>query len=660
MPQTPPALRLLFLLCAFVVVCLLLLGLSRAGLALLYAGRVAAVDGWLPLLWLGLRFDSMLLAMLLVLPFSLTPLFALGRPLLALWRPLLALWLTLCFAALLFMELSTPAFVEQYDARPNYLFVEYLKYPREVFATLWQAYRGQLLLAAVLVPLAAWLCLRALRRPLADLRPLPAWQALPLASLMFALLALTARGTLDHRPVNPSVAAFSTDAMVNDLAMNSSYSLLYAIYESHHQQASAAAYGELPPAQVLAEVRAGLRRANGLQAQDFTDPAIPTLHRQQPTRRPARKKNIVIILEESLGAEFVGRLGGLPLTPNLDQLANEGIWFEQLYATGTRSVRGIEAVITGFLPTPARSVVKLGGAQRDFFTLAELLRRQGYATSFIYGGESQFDNMRRFMMNNGFERVIDENDFENPSFVGSWGVSDEDLLQRAHAEFSAAGGHPFFSLVFTSSNHSPFEYPAGRIEPYDAEPHTVNNAVKYADHALGEFFATAHRADYWDDTLFLVVADHNSRVYGDSLLPVERFHIPGLILGGGVAAQHIDVLSSQIDLLPTLLSLAGIEAEHPAIGRDLTVAQNRLGGDAQLGRSIMQFHAVQAYREGEALILLRKGLPAAQFDYIDGHLRPAGALNPALRRRALAHALWASHSYANGEYRLPAETADGS
>ncbi len=123
----------------------------------------------------------------------------------------------------------------------------------------------------------------------------------------------------------------------------------------------------------------------------------------------------------------------------------------------------------------------------------------------------------------------------NPVFTGSWGVSDEDLFNRAHEEFSAPHERPFFSLVFTSSNHSPFEFPDGRIDLYDGEKNTVNNAVKYADYALGQFIRSAKQSNYWEDTVFLIVADHNSRVYGSEVIPIERFHIPGLILGGSIS-----------------------------------------------------------------------------------------------------------------------------
>ena len=387
-----------------------------------------------------------------------------------------------------------------------------------------------------------------------------------------------------------------------------------------------------------------------IASQDFTSSSLPTLHSQKFSQHPADHKNLVIIVEESLGAEFVGSLNGLDLTPNLDALASQGMWFSNLYATGTRSVRGLEAVISGFTPTPARSVVKLGKSQRNFFTLAQLLGKAGYESSFVYGGESQFDNMRRFFVNNGFDRIIDKQNFDNPMFSGSWGVSDEDLFNRAHEEFNAAHDRPFFSLVFTSSNHSPFDFPQGRIDLYDVETHTVNNAVKYADYALGRFIRTAQNSDYWANTVFLIVADHNSRVYGSEVIPIERFHIPGLILGGSITPSVFAPVASQIDLAPTLLSLIGVAGEHPMIGHDLTRSEMQ----HLPGRAIMQFNGTQAYMEGDQVAVLQKNLPIMQFLYKDGHLVNEDYVDEELATRALAHSAWSSMAYENSLYRLAA------
>lgn len=630
----------------FVVLALVLLQLSRLGLLLWQRERVVETGGVAFILLQGLRFDLVSLGQLLALPLLLAPLLAATS---RTWRAgLCALRLCLCvFLALyFFLELATPSFLAEYDARPNYLLVEYLRYPGEVFSMLWGAYPLQILLASAAVP-AVFFGVRLMLKRAGGLGgPLRPLSALALALLGPGVCVAAARSTLRHRPVNPSTVCFSSDPMVNTLPLNSLYSALYAIYETRrHESEECAPYGDLPYEEVVRLVR----EDSGAPAGPWTDADIPTLHRTRPTRERGRPLNLVIVLEESLGAEFVGSLGGLPLTPQLDALRDQGLDFERLYATGTRSVRGIEAVVTGFFPAPTRSVVKLPRSQRDFFTLAELLRRHGYATSFLYGGEAHFDNMRRFLSGNGFERVIDRADFADPLFVGSWGACDQDLLRRAHEEFERAGERPFFSLVFTSSNHSPWDFPQGGFELYESPAATRHNAVRYADHALGEFFELARGSSYWDDTVFLVVADHNSRVYGAELVPVERFHIPAVFLGGTIRPQRVDTLASQVDLIPTTLSLIGVAAEHPALGRDLTDPAQR----SRAGRALLQYDQTHLYLTDSAAVAHRPGLPPAFFRVEGGQLTQPIAPDPELELRALASALWPRLCYGAGDYRLP-------
>ncbi|HNP66138.1 MAG TPA: LTA synthase family protein [Woeseiaceae bacterium] len=607
--------------------------------------RVVDANMLAPVFVQGLRFDLVLLGLLLIPAVITFPLLASSRVLVPVWRFLLRIYLPIALLAAIFMELSTPSFIEQFDSRPNILFVEYLDHPKEVFSTLWAAYKIPLVLAVLFIALFGAYTFRSFARLTAPIRRtglVPALVATPL--LLIACLGMV-RSTLDHRPVNPSTVALSTDPLVNDLALSSTYSLLYAIYETRHEEGGGIRYGEMDDETVISIVRDSM----DVDSWEFTLPELPTLHLQYPVNPSGEPKNLVIIIEESLGAEFVGSLGGLDLTPNLDRYAEQGIWLNNLYATGTRSVRGLEAIVSGFTPTSARSVVKLGKSQKNFFTLAEVLGRHGYNTSFIYGGEAQFDNMRRFFVNNGFDRIIDEKDYDNPVFTGSWGVSDEDLFDRAHEEFSRSHSQPFFTLVFTSSNHSPYEYPDNRIEQFDAEKNTVNNAVKYADFALGRFLDRARDSDYWDNTVFLVVADHNSRVYGSEVVPVERFHIPGLILGGAIEPAVIETVASQVDLAPTVLSLIGVTSEHPMIGHDLT----QPGDPDNPGRAIMQFNATQAYMSGDRVAILQKDLPPLQFVYRDGRLQDDGRYDQALTETAIAHAAWSSMAYEKSLYRLP-------
>jgi phosphoglycerol transferase MdoB-like AlkP superfamily enzyme len=593
----------------------------------------------------GVRIDVVSAVYCVALPVLLSPFLEGYRYTHGFFRGFLRVWFSAWAALFVMMEAITPGFIQTYDVRPNRLFVEYLAYPREVFSMLFKGFLVPTLEGFVAFILTAWgayALTGILSRKPSPWHPTSKLVLLPVLAL---LLFLGGRSSLGHRPINPSTVAFSNDPLINDLPLNSTYSVLYALYRIKDEGHAAKVYGHMDDRDMIARIR----EAMGVPESSFTNPDIPTEHRFSPTVHREAPLNLVIILEESLGAEFVASLEGLPLTPRLEALARQGWWFDRLYATGTRSVRGIEAVICGFPPTPGRSVVKLGKTQSHFFTLAQTLSDQGYATRFIYGGDSNFDNMKKFFLGNGFQNVYDENDFDRPSFKGSWGVSDQDLFARAHAILSEDSDQPSFSLIFTSSNHPPYEFPDGAIALYETPKATLYNAVKYADHALGEFFENARQSTYWDHTLFVVVADHNSHTVGETLVPIDRFRIPGLIIGPGIESRVDQRIASQIDLPPTILSLMGISCLSPMIGRDLT--RNQV--DRPDGRAILQYYKNQAYLSGDHVTLLQPGERVDHFLFQNHQLIPAQTTE-ALGQTALAHALWASWTYNHRAYRYNA------
>ncbi|NPA28773.1 MAG: sulfatase-like hydrolase/transferase [Epsilonproteobacteria bacterium] len=580
---------------------------GRAGLLIVYYDRVvqSGVNHWLSFLY-GLRMDTILISMLLVVPLlvlTLTP----ARYAKTAEKGLKA-YFTGVFTLAIFVEIATFPFFAEYDVRPNYKFVEYLAYPKEVFGMLLADYK----LAIALAVGAIWLFLRYYRKAVQErfaqalAQPLPkrALLTLPLALLLF----IGIRSSFSHRPANISDALYSSSRLVNEITKNSIYSVLYAVYASGGSQAKR--YGKMPAKEALTRV---CRRLN-ITGNDLSGPS--PLSRLEPTHfQTKRPKNLVIFLQESLGYQFVTP----HVTPNLWRLKNEGIWLDNLYANSTRSIRGIAGTVSGIYSVPGKGVVKRSKSQSDFFTFAKLLKPLGYETLFIYGGNARFDNMRAWFLGNGFDRVIEQKDYKNPAFTANWGVSDEDLVNKALETFDslAQKGKPFGAVMFSSSNHTPFDYPEGRVTPLPGEPiHGVKNAVKYADYAIGRFINEAKKRPWWQDTVIVIVADHNVRTWGNEIVPVRLFHIPGLILGGGIKPRVYDKLAGQPDLLATALDLLGKDFTYPIMGHSIF-------SDKKRPVNLYKFNDTFALRDHDKIAIIRPGKKAQTFTFDGQTLHPA-------------------------------------
>jgi phosphoglycerol transferase MdoB-like AlkP superfamily enzyme len=258
---------------------------------------------------------------------------------------------------------------------------------------------------------------------------------------------------------------------------------------------------------------------------------------------------------------------------------------------------------------------------------------------FLYGGEARFDNMRSWFLGNGFDEIVEQKDYANPAYVATWGVSDEDLVAKGNEKFSKLykEGKPFAALMFSSSNHSPFDIPSGRIEEVKKGVNCVENAIKYADYAIGEFFKEAKTLPYYKDTIFVVIADHNIRVYGDDVVPVNMFHIPALILGEGVEPKEYSKLASQPDVLATALDYLGKDFKYPILGKSIF-------SDTKADVSLMQFNENYALRVGDKVAVVRPRKKPQTFKYENKHLVEV-AHNEALEKDALAFVIGLNHLY---------------
>lgn len=626
------------------LIIILVFSISRLGLLLWHAQRVSLSDGWLYILANGLRIDIVSVCILFIIPALVSCIISGEHKLGKIWQLLLRIWITFGLWFAVYMEVVTPTFISEYDLRPNRLFIEYLIYPKEVFSMLWSGYKIDLVLVALISTITIVLGWK-LTEKLSRNHSQPKWFFRPVILIIVLIIGtMGARSTLGHRPINPAMVAFSTDPLMNDLVLNSAYSLLFAAKQLSAEENTAHYYPSMSEQEIITQIKDSMN----VDVKDFIPSKGPTFAKHASMNKGANK-NIVILLLESHGARYVKSLGGADLSPNLDKLYKEGWAFDRMYATGTRSVRGIEALTTGFLPTPNRSVVKLSKSQTGFFSIAHLLKSKNYHTQFIYGGESHFDNMKSFFLGNGFSDMQDFNTFKHPKFVGSWGASDEDLYEKADRQFSLLKqqSKSFFSLVFSSSNHSPYEYPENTITLHNQPKKSVENAVKYADYALGKFIEKAKKSTYWNDTIFVVIADHDSRSYGSSPVPIGHFKIPAVIFGGGVSAKRDSRLVSQIDIAPTLLSLAGIDSVNPMIGHDLTreIPLNKQRAIMQRGKNFAWMS------HDNKVVIAQPEKPLTTYNYnIATDTLEAFLVDTNIVKRALATGLWGSLAYQKGYY----------
>ena len=546
----------------------------------------AAALGWL--IPAGLVADAVE-ALYLLLPFSLYVFLLPDR-----WyRSRINRWLILGMSALtifglLYLLPTEYYFFEEFDARFNLVAVNYLMYPTEVFTDIWEAYPVMKIVA--IAAILALILTVGVRRQLATGFTQPVnIRARARPFLAHALLLAVA---IAFFPSN--FLARSSNRLANEIAQNGHSSFFRALRTSELDYD--AYYRTRDPQQNFQR----LVRQLGTGGGQFTRLAEGRLDRSFPAN-PAGlgKLNVVIVMNESFGAEFSKLYGNeRDLMPNFDRYAQEGIWFSNTYSSGTRTVRGLEAITSSFPPTPSESIVRRPGND-NVATLGKVLRQAGYHTSFLYGGYGYFDNMNAFFSANGYE-ILDRESIKKIRFENIWGVSDEDLFDRAleHFDDLAAKGQPFLGQIMTTSNHKPFTFRAG-VPGVPPEGGGRAAGVRYADFAVGYFLEQAQKHSWFKDTVFVVVADHGARVYGKVEIPLKTYEIPFMIWSPAhIKPRRVDVLTGQIDIAPTLLGLLGIPYTAPFFG------QNVLAPDP--GPRIALFnhnHDIALYRDGKMVVL---------------------------------------------------------
>ncbi len=481
-------------------------------------------------------------------------------------------------------------FWDEFNVRFNFISVDYLVYRREVSNNILESYPVFPLLAMLAVISLAvhyfWMR-RAIGKAVEITEPWPRRAALAAANFVLAGLFVVT--------VGQDVRGGESNVQVRELASNGPYQLFAAFRNNE------LSYMEFYA--VLEEKKAAeiLRREVSEKTATFVAPEGLDITRLIDNPGEVRRHNVMLIMVESFSASFMGKFGNRHnLTPRLDALADKSMFFTRMYATGTRTTRGLEAVTLSIPPTPGRSIVKRAGREKNLWSLGNVLDAKGYDVRFLYGGRGYFDNMNSFFSGNGY-KVIDEPAIPDSEigFENAWGMADEYLYNKAlkSADEASAGGKPFFFHILTTSNHRPYTYPEGRIDIPPGQ--NRSGAVKYSDWAIGDFLEKAKKKPWFGNTIFVIIADHTAGGAGKQDLPVSRYHIPMMIYAPAlVKPREVDVLASQIDVAPTLLSMLHIDYKSFFYGR------NMLDFKKGAGRTLIANYQYLGYYANDQLSVL--------------------------------------------------------
>ena len=517
-------------------------------------------------------------------------------------RGALRLWLTGFASLTLFLGLTELDFYREFHQRLNSLVFQYFQEdPQTVLSMLWNGFPvGRYLLAWVL---ATWLLaklfkgLDLLSRPrstglLSSTPPRSlAWHWRWLALFLCLLVSVVAaRGHLRQGPPLRWGDAYTTESMfANQLGLNGTLTLYSAAANTFGTHRDNAWKATMTDELALKAVREMLLTDNDKLVdadtaairRDFTPPVEHTL--------PI--KNVVVILMESFAGHFVGALGSPEnITPNFDKLTSEGLLFNRFFSNGTHTHQGMFATMACFPNLPSfEYLMRTPEGGHKFSGLPQLLSPRGFDNLYVYNGNFQWDNQSGFFSNQGMTNFIGREDFVNPVFMDpTWGVSDQDMFDRAALELqNNYGKKPFYALLQTLSNHTPYALPKELpVEPVTGHGSTDEHltAMRYSDWALGQFFEKARKQPYFKDTLFVIVGDHG---FGSDEQLTEmdlfRFNVPLLLIAPGIQEKFgatSGVVGTQIDVVPTIMGRLGGEVRHQCWGRDLL---NLPEGDLGIG-----------------------------------------------------------------------------
>ena len=537
-----------------------------------------------------------------------------------------------------FIAISEFFFWNEFASRFNFIAVDYLVYTHEVIGNIRESYDlrpayAVIGLLTLLLFVSQWRALRVAAEAQAPSR----------RQRMLALVVAFALPALSFFLVQPSFKEFTDDAEAVQLAGNGHYEFWSAFRNNEIDYAEFYRFEPLALAYKLLRAEFG-----DIGPAHLRSNARMPVDRDVQGNGPEQDLNVILISVESLSADYLAAFGNKDgLTPNLDRLAADSLFFTRLYATGLRTVRGLEAITLSIPPTPGISIVKRPHNE-NLFTLGEVFKEKGYEPIYLYGGYGYFDNMNDFFGGNGYT-VVDRMAIAKDKIhhENIWGVADEDLYSMALDQLDQrhAAGKRFFAHIMTTSNHRPYTYPAGRVDIPSGT--SRKGAVKYTDWALGEFIRQARERPWFDDTVFVILADHTAGGRGKTDLSVEKFHIPLLIWSPGhIKPSRIDTLGSQIDVGPTLLALLDFSYRSRFFGHDII----HYGPAHQ--RAFMANYQTIGYLEDGILVELRPQQRWRLTDIATGKEHAADEVGMHLLEEAVGYYEAAAQAYHSGSLAL--------
>ncbi|OQP61800.1 sulfatase [Niastella vici] len=474
---------------------------------------------------------------------------------------------------LMFSFFAEFAFWNEFESRFNFIAVDYLVYTFEVIQNINQSYPLPWLISGMVLLTLAVLFIFHKR----GLFKQSFYSNTPIKQRLLST-GIVLAGALIGFLVPNSWAESSHNRYQGELSKAGIFSFFSAFRNNELNYYDF--YAKTPEATAFSTVRNELQTPNTR----YIDNGY-SIRRQINNGEVAQQPNVILVTIESFSADFMAHFGNVQhLTPVLDALADSGILFTNMYATGTRTVRGMEALTLCVPPTPGNSIVRRND-NAGLFTVGSIFKKAGYARSFFYGGDGYFDNMNNFFGNNGFDIVDKGGRFapgdnftgkrsiipdEDIHFSNAWGICDEDLYDAVMRDADArhAKQQPFFDFVMTTSNHRPYTYPEKKIDIPSGSGR--DGAVKYTDYAIGEFLKKLRSKPWFNNTVVVFVADHCASSAGKNEIDVLKYHIPCIIYNLKRDGLHtIPQQCSQIDLFATLFGLLHWNYESNWYGNDV-------------------------------------------------------------------------------------------